>query len=154
MENNTLLCTNCVYAKLTKDGKNAYCKKQEKGVSKISSCSDYTPFQEKEYKKLPVSKYPNLVLFTFNGCGLSFVGRFRKSGFEYDTIRWITFVFIPIVPIDSYRVYNLGVSESSLFIKEFIIIDKIHMKISDVLKIYTLVYGTLALIFLLINSLL
>jgi hypothetical protein len=70
MENNTLLCTNCVYAKLTKDGKNAYCKKQEKGVSKISSCSDYTPFQEKEYKKLPVSKYPNLVLFTFNGCGL------------------------------------------------------------------------------------
>lgn len=149
MRNNSFICSKCTFAKLTKDGRYAYCKKLDRGVTGINSCTYYSPYKEREICKLPVSKYPNLALFTFNGCGLSFFGRFRKAGFEYDTIRWVTFVFIPIVPIDSYRVYNLGTSDSSFFIKEFIVIDKIPMKLCDVLRIYLFVYGTFALIYLL-----
>ncbi|PCC69111.1 hypothetical protein SAMN02745121_08887 [Nannocystis exedens] len=51
----------------------------------------------------PLKRAP--VLFTFNGCGVRVYGqRDVRSDGTYVTTRYATFLFVPLVPIDAYRV--------------------------------------------------
>src|SRR5580704_19504675 len=47
--------------------------------------------------------------FTFNGCGTRFYGeRERAEDGSYITTEWITFIYVPLLPIRSYRVLPVG----------------------------------------------
>ncbi|MDC0667871.1 hypothetical protein [Nannocystis radixulma] len=51
----------------------------------------------------PLKRAP--VLFSFNGCGVRILGdRDLRDDGTYVTTRYATFIFIPLVPIDAYRV--------------------------------------------------
>jgi hypothetical protein len=50
-----------------------------------------------------------LMPYTFNGCGTSYYGqRDRAEDGSYITTEWVTFVYIPLLPIRSYRVLPVG----------------------------------------------
>lgn len=54
-------------------------------------------------------KTGNAMPFTFNGCGTRFYGeRERAEDGSYITTEWITFVYLPLLPIRSYRVLPVG----------------------------------------------
>jgi len=47
--------------------------------------------------------------YTFNGCGTRYYGeRERAEDGSYITTEWITFVYVPLLPIRSYRVLPVG----------------------------------------------
>jgi hypothetical protein len=47
--------------------------------------------------------------YSFNGCGTRFYGeRERAEDGSYITTEWITFVYLPLLPIRSYRVLPVG----------------------------------------------
>ncbi|MEZ7873877.1 MAG: hypothetical protein QMB47_02685 [Bacteroidales bacterium] len=149
MNSSEFICKMCSQSKLSKDGLRAYCKKTGKGVSSMSVCEWFAPYETLENIVLPVNKYPNLTLFTFNGCGVGFSGKFNRSGYEYDTVRYVKVLFLPVIPIDAYRVYNLGLSNNSPVIREFIVIDKIPLKFLYIRKTLTITISIVVIILLL-----
>ena len=61
--------------------------------------------------------------FSLNGCGTRYYGRrYEAPAGSYVTTEWLCFVYIPLVPIASYRVlpvtggYNYIVSRSQNFL--------------------------------------
>ncbi len=48
-------------------------------------------------------------MFTWNGCGLSIYGsRDAWADGSFVTTRYVTLVFLPIIPVDAYRVFDCG----------------------------------------------
>lgn len=90
---------------------------------------------------LPPDQHPNLI--TLNGCGVRFVGRFNENEDVYDTIRWITLLWIPVLPIDSYRVTKISSNE-------YLIHEKIQMDRSQVSKHYLILVLVLSVFAMLI----
>lgn len=60
-------------------------------------------YQKKEY---------NLILGTFNGFGLTFLGCFGDDGISYRTYYFFTALFLPVIPLGCYRI-----SEGAYFAK-------------------------------------
>jgi hypothetical protein len=54
--------------------------------------------------------------FTLKGCGTKYNGRrdFNKDG-SFVTTEWIVFIYIPLIPIGSFRVSPTGKSSNGVF---------------------------------------
>src|SRR5271155_2438833 len=53
--------------------------------------------------------------YTFNGCGTLFYGeRDRAEDGSYIATEWITFFYLPLLPIRSYRVLPVGIGTNLL----------------------------------------
>ena len=84
-------------------------------------------------------------LYTLNGCGTIHAGRFNRSGDTYDTICWISLLFIPLIPYKAYRV--TVVRKVLFFHTSFVIEYEQRLKWSRVLYVYLRTALILALLY-------
>lgn len=45
---------------------------------------------------------------TFNGIGTTHYGRAKRIAETYVTTRWLVFLYLPILPLESYRIWPIG----------------------------------------------
>lgn len=45
---------------------------------------------------------------TFNGIGTTHYGRAKRIADTYVTTRWVVFLYLPIFPLESYRIWPIG----------------------------------------------
>jgi hypothetical protein len=49
--------------------------------------------------------------YAFNGCGTRYYGKQDKADDgSYVTTEWITFVYVPLIPLRSFRVLPVGIT--------------------------------------------
>ena len=46
--------------------------------------------------------------YTFNGIGTTYYGKRQLPDGTYITTKWVVFVFVPVVPLGSYRIVAAG----------------------------------------------
>lgn len=108
-------------------------------------------FAYKLYKpNLDVS--PNLT--SFSGCGSAFCGATdRRDDGTFVTTQWLRFFFIPLVPIQSYRVSYGGRSSNFQGVvitetKQYYIRERLKLNMSHVSKTYALIVSFLLVLFM------
>lgn len=90
-------------------------------------------------------------MFTINGIGTTLYGSAdKKEDGSYIATKWIVFIWIPIIPLASYRVFH-GENVKGFFIyyhSQKIHLAKVKMNWNQIGKMYLKVYGTFVMVML------
>lgn len=91
----------------------------------------------------------DISLFTLNGIGNRFMGKFRPYKDTYATYRMLTIFSLPILPVGCYRVEDVLDENNSLFESKYKIYGKTNSIFGEILQIYLSWYGW---IFFILNA--
>lgn len=93
-------------------------------------------------------------MFTINGIGITLIdgiiGVKKDADGSYIANKWFTFIFLPVIPLGSYRVFSKREGTNLiLYTSDKLYMQKIEFQWKLVFKTYIVCYGGLALILLL-----
>jgi len=89
-------------------------------------------------------------MFTFNGIGTKFIGNTDKgTDGSFVRTKWFVFVYLPIVPLESYRVIKENSSNLVVYQSQKYKAIRIPLHRKQVIRTYLSVYGAIGVIILL-----
>ena len=112
-----------------------------------------TPYTEEEKQRIKARHEAAPDVSTFQGIGTTYYGKRdkRKSDNSYVTTEWFVILFLPIVPLGSFRIVKIGTKSRSFLFSHssttsYKILEQIPLRknIRQVLTTYLLVYGIIA----------
>lgn len=89
-------------------------------------------------------------MFTFNGIGTKLYGATDKgTDGSYVCTKWFVFVYLPVIPLESYRVVKVDSSNLLVYQSQKYKAVRIELHKKQVMRTYLLVYGIIGAIILL-----
>jgi uncharacterized membrane protein len=91
-------------------------------------------------------------MFTLNGIGTTLIGKKDKDiDGSYITTKWFTFFFLPIIPLNSYRVIKTEESNAIFLVNSKFRMVKITLQWEQIIKTYVIRWGGLILFIVIVS---